>query len=287
MTWLLFGSWILQKQLWFSHSFQYEHRPFFKVTKSQVKSKFCFDSHGILQQRPRFRNFRGVAISKKKYIFAAAFFFLEEEVVQKLDAPKISAAPTKVGFVEGGGMCCFVFFLIWLHLKLPNRKLIRLPISRYHTSIWIKNRTCHFFSTFLPCSLKIKALPAPSAGTPASLPAGGPEAKAWCWASRRWFQSMGPPSKVALLFPGQVSQCVWEAQLVAVARFLWRCRLIAENTCRLRSVADQNPWSSSGPTSMELAARWGDSAIWCNSRSFSHQESSKKRWTTSVLQVGI
>lgn len=177
MTWLLFGSWILQKRLWFSHSFQYEHRPFFKVTKSQVKSKFFFDSHGILQQRPRFRNFRGVAISKKKYIFAAAFFFLEEEVVQKLDAPKISAAPTKVGFVEGGGMCCFVFFSNWLHLKLPNRKLIRLPISRYHTSIWIKNRTCHFFSTFLPCSLKIKALPAPSAGTPASLPAGGPEAK--------------------------------------------------------------------------------------------------------------
>ena len=30
--------------------------------------------------------------------------------MQKLDAPKISAAPTKVGFVEGGGMCCFVFF---------------------------------------------------------------------------------------------------------------------------------------------------------------------------------
>ena len=55
--------------------------------------------------------------------------------MQKLDAPKISAAPTKVGFVEGGGMCCFVFFLIWLHLKLPSRKLIRLPISRYHTSI--------------------------------------------------------------------------------------------------------------------------------------------------------
>ena len=152
MTWLLFGSWILQKRLWFSHSFQYEHRPFFKVTKSQVKSKFFLIPMGFYNKDPVFGTSGVSQFPKKNTSSRPHFFFSRRKWCRNWMPQRFRRHQPRWDSLRGVVCVVLFFFLVWLHLKLPNRKLIRLPISRYHTSIWIKNRTCHFFSTFLPCS---------------------------------------------------------------------------------------------------------------------------------------